>query len=91
MIIVTFSLLAGILAGYLLRKKEKTLEGISRTTSGVVAVLLFILGASVGSNEQIVKNISKVGFQALILTAGALLGSISFSFLIQRLFFKKNL
>lgn len=89
MAIVAVSLLAGILAGYLLRKNERTLESIGRTNSGVVAVLLFILGASVGSNEQIVKNISKVGLQALLLTVGALLGSVCSSLFIQRFFLRE--
>jgi glycerol-3-phosphate acyltransferase PlsY len=91
MLIVMVFLLAGMSAGYLLRKKEKTIESIGRTTSGVIAILLFILGASIGSNEQIVKNITKVGFQAFLLTLGALLGSVSFSLLIQRIFLKKDL
>ena len=60
--------------GYLFRKRN--LSFISRLITVLIWVLLFVLGLEVGSNPQIVSNLGKLGLDALIITLGALLGSI---------------
>jgi hypothetical protein len=39
-------------------------------------LLLFFLGASVGSNKQLISNFSGIGLDALLLTVGGTLGSL---------------
>ena len=42
----------------------------------LIWVLLFLLGIEVGGNESIIRNLSTLGIEALLLTMGAVLGSI---------------
>jgi uncharacterized membrane protein YbjE (DUF340 family) len=67
-------MILGIGVGYLFRKRN--LSFISRLITVLIWVLLFVLGLEVGSNPQIVSNLGKLGLDALIITLGALLGSI---------------
>lgn len=52
-----------------------------------IYVLLLLLGISVGLNNTIVQNIGTLGYQALVITLGAVIGSVLFSWLVFRIFF----
>lgn len=78
----------GILTGYLLRN-SKLIKHNSNMMSGVIMILLFFMGVSVGSNEQVVNNIATIGLDALILTAGGTLGSLFAAKWIYKRFFKQ--
>jgi len=80
MLIVIGVLLIGVIFGYLLRKK-KTLN-INRPIMTLICILLFILGVEVGENETILQNFDSIGIEALIITGGAVLGSILLSWLL---------
>lgn len=66
-------MLAGILVGYLARKREFTRIGKFITT--LIWALLFLLGVEVGSNQQIIQGLGSLGLEALAITFGAILGS----------------
>ncbi|MBN2893914.1 MAG: LysO family transporter [Bacteroidales bacterium] len=90
MIFLLSILFIGIFLGYLFRKRkiEKTIDIL--TTISIYG-LLFFIGISVGANETIVKNLDKIGFNALILTLAAVAGSIYISYFVYKFFFiKKN-
>ncbi len=87
MLYVLISLSSGTLIGFLIRKKKAS--GIfGKATSGIIFVLLFLLGMTVGMNESLFKNLPTVGLKALVLTLGGIFGSVSLSFVIYRLFFR---
>jgi uncharacterized membrane protein YbjE (DUF340 family) len=67
---------AGIAAGRLFRKKEKARKGIDIMITWAIYLLLFLLGISVGTNEKIINEFSVIGLTAVLLTAGALAGSL---------------
>ncbi len=67
-------MILGIGVGYIFRKRN--LSFISKVITVLIWILLFVLGLEVGSNPQIVSNLGKLGLDALIITVGALLGSI---------------
>lgn len=77
----------GILIGYLLREKKALFAAIDRIVMAVIFLLLFVLGISVGLNKTVVESIHIIGVKAVVLTAGAVGGSVLCCCLAWRLFF----
>lgn len=80
-------MLGGALAGFLLRKKK--LGWVSQFIMIAIWILLFLLGIAVGHNEEILNNLDTIGWQALVLSIGAVLGSVLLAGVVYRFFFKK--
>ncbi len=66
-------MLSGILVGYIFRKYR--LSVIPRIIAILICLLLFLLGVEVGCNPRIIHGIVSLGGEALLLTAGGVLGS----------------
>lgn len=79
----------GVGLGFLL-KKIRGLEHISKTISYTIYLLLFLLGISVGANQEIVKNLASLGWQALTLAVAGSVGSALAAWVVYRWFFKKG-
>lgn len=90
MITVLAIMTAGIFLGWLLHHKKQFLKIVSYTTNWAIYLLLFLLGLSVGTNEEILDNFDKIGVQSIIITLFAVVGSILVSWLTYILFFKNN-
>lgn len=80
-------MLVGIVAGYFLRQTHGVVY-IPRLIMVCIFLLLFFLGISVGKNPQIMNNLLSIGWQALLITAGALGGSVFMAWLIYKKFFE---
>ncbi len=87
MLYVLISLSSGTLFGFLIRNRKKASGMFGKATSGIIFVLLFFLGMTVGMNESLFKNLSTVGLKAMVLALGSIFGSVGLSFVIYRLFF----
>ncbi|AGB38741.1 lysine exporter LysO family protein [Natronococcus occultus] len=74
LLLVVF-LLGGILGFF------SPFEGTNRVADGIVlvglAVLLFAIGAQIGGDEQLFRNINTIGISAAILCVGSVIGSIA--------------
>ncbi|MBK5720728.1 LysO family transporter [Dysgonomonas sp. Marseille-P4677] len=79
----------GIIAGYFLRSIPN-IKIIGKLITGFIFLLLFFLGISVGHNETIVNNLTTIGLQALIITMGAIAGSVLLAWLVYKKFFQKE-
>ena len=90
MLYVTLILAAGIAAGFVLRGKKKFLDSIEKAVPWVVFALLLFLGLSVGLNEGVTKNFSRLGLNAFVISAGATAGSILFSVPLYRFLFREK-
>jgi len=88
--IVLIFLLAGMIFGYLLRKRKKVYKFTDKLLTWSIYLLLFLLGISVGSNSEIINNFHNIGFQAIIISLSGILGSLVISFLIYKFFFLKK-
>lgn len=77
MLILLFSLLAGLGAGWLLRRWP--VRRLDRVTTVLVWVLLFLLGLEAGGNTYLMQRLPALGMEALWLTAGGLSGSVLFT------------
>ena len=80
---------AGIAVGYLLRKID-ILQKIGKPISYTILLLLFLLGISVGSNQEIVNNLARLGGQAFLLALAGTAGSVLAGWGIYSLFFKER-
>jgi uncharacterized membrane protein YbjE (DUF340 family) len=85
---VLLFLLAGIGAGFVFRFRGGALPLASRATCWALCLLIFLLGASMGANETVVRALGQLGAQALVLSTGAVGGSVLVSWLVSRMFFK---
>jgi uncharacterized membrane protein YbjE (DUF340 family) len=81
---------AGIMVGRLFREKDKTRKKVDLAVTWSVYLLLFLLGISVGVNDDIIQNFSRIGYKAFWLTLGAVGGSVLLAKIIFNLFFKSN-
>lgn len=90
MIGVLITMIAGIITGVFIHRKDHLIKINDRLITIAIYVLLFLLGISVGLNKTIVQNIGTLGIQALIITAGAVLGSVLISWVVYRFFFKEK-
>lgn len=79
-----------MLLGFLLRAKQRIVSGNEKFITYAIYLLLFMMGVSIGSNEQIMNSLSTLGIVALIVSTGAIIGSILTGFLVFKLFFKND-
>ncbi len=89
-IIVLAIMILGIGIGLLIGNRPKFIKIVGLLTSFSIFLLLFLLGIGVGSNNKIVANLDTIGVQALVLTLGALLGSLICAYFTYSIFFKKK-
>ena len=80
----------GIFIGWIFHAREKFLTLTGKLTNWAIYLLLFLLGLSVGTNDKILSNFDKIGWQAISLTVFAVIGSILMAWLTYNLFFKKR-
>lgn len=76
MIIVLILMITGILLGIIIRKLPNLLKVIERLITYAIYLLLFLLGISVGINDKIIGNLDNIGLKALVITIGAISGSV---------------
>lgn len=86
MLIVIGLMVVGIVLGYLLRNRE--LKFVSPLITVAIWALLFLLGLSVGGDPKIMDNLATIGTDALVLTFGAVLGSVVFAWFVYRFLFQ---
>jgi uncharacterized membrane protein YbjE (DUF340 family) len=85
---VLLFLAAGMFVGYLLRSRKNVLAAARTAAMWSLYLLIFLLGLSVGTNDAVVRALGRLGMQALILSAGGILGSVLVACLVSRTFFR---
>ncbi len=88
MSIILLLMLSGIVTGFALGKYPLILRINEKLLNAAIYILLLLLGIAVGTNEKIFNNLYQIGFQAFIITVGAIAGSVAFSWLIFKTFFR---
>ncbi|GAA0126950.1 MULTISPECIES: LysO family transporter [Clostridium] len=88
---ILIALVIGMTLGYIRPLKEKQLKINGKLQQLGVVFLLFFMGASIGSNDEIIKNIGSIGLIAFIFSALSVVGSIVLVyFLSEKLIIKKH-
>jgi hypothetical protein len=80
--VLVFPLIAGLLFGYLLREGKKV--NLTKVTLGIILILIFSLGFSIGSNNELLGSIPTVGLSALLMALFAIGFSVLFVTLVRR-------
>lgn len=75
-------MLAGMLAGYVLRRKR--LAVIQPAITVLIWALLYLLGVEVGGNEAIINSLHTLGMEAAVMTLGGTLGSVTAALLLWK-------
>lgn len=82
--------IVGIGTGLLFRKKPGFLKITDPLVTVAIFALLFFLGISVGTDPRVVQNITSLGWQATILSSGAIFGSLILARLVTVFFNEDN-
>lgn len=89
MFTVIIIMIVGMCVGYLLRERQKLAKHIDTVVTWAIFLLLFLLGVSVRTNKTILNNIDSILLTVIILTVGAVLGSVVIAYFTYILFFKE--
>lgn len=86
------SLVAGVIVGLIKGQfSENAKRLISMAMTGMVFVLILLMGLKTGSNDAVVSSLGVYGAQSLLITLAAIAGSIIFAVLFEKLFLKDGL
>jgi uncharacterized membrane protein YbjE (DUF340 family) len=80
--ILVVPLAAGILAGYALRKRWHA--NLTKVSSAIIIILIFSLGFSIGSNNDALSSLPRVGWNALFIAVLSIAFSIAMVELVRR-------
>jgi len=83
-------MLAGILLGFIFKKRRSLITAADKLAGWSIYLLLFLLGLSIGTNEMIINNFARIGYTSILLTLSGISGSVLFSFIAYKYFFQKN-
>ncbi len=89
MFIVIGIIVLGIVLGVLLRGRlSRTV--VSKMVTWIIYLLLFVLGISVGTNEQIMDNLATLGYKALLISLSSLLVGCVLAWILYKRMFKSE-
>lgn len=76
----------GLTIGFLFKKfhTEKLKWKLNSLLSVVVIVLLFVMGLTLGSNDEIIYNFTILGYNSIVLALLIFFGSILFGYIFKR-------
>lgn len=89
MFVVIGLMIGGVLIGSLLRNKFD-FSRVGRLITWVIYALLFLLGVSVGINKQIMDHLTTLGVEALVMTLGAIAGSVLVAWALYKYLFQSS-
>lgn len=90
MISILLVLSLGILVGLLIIGKPKLHLVNNYLLNWSIYLLLFLLGISVGTNAEIIRNLGKIGYEAVTIAIASIAGSVVLSQILFNLLFKKK-
>lgn len=89
MISIIATMLLGITVGFILRNNIKSTL-INHLIFGVILLLLFLMGLSIGTDNKLISVLPYLGLQAIIISFFSTFGSIIAGWIIWIKLFKKK-
>ena len=83
MLNVIVPLIAGIMVGFLLRNRKRI--DLGKVSFGAIIVLIFSMGFSIGSSNELLQSMPKIGLNALVMVGLALFFSVVFLKVFQKM------
>ncbi len=90
MITILLSLSAGVLIGLLIIRKPKLHKVNNQLLNWAIYLLLFLLGISVGTNDEVIRNLDKIGYEAVAIAVASIVGSVLLSSLLFKILFRQH-
>ena len=87
MITVIALMTVGIILGLFLDQIPKLIKAVDKLITYAIYLLLFLLGISVGINEKIMNNLDSIGVKALMISFGAISGSVLATWILYKTMF----
>ncbi len=81
-------IVAGVPLGYALRNKPLAINITNKALSYIIYVMLFLIGVSLGGNEDLLARIADLGVQGTLIGAGCALGSALVVWAVYRFIFR---
>lgn len=88
MVVVLILFAVGAVGGYFLRNIKRIQRFTEYFTKLALIGMLFLLGVNVGKNDEIMGNLATIGWQAGVLTLGAVGGSVLAAWLVYAMLFR---
>lgn len=82
--VLFLALAAGTVTGIALRRRQRALHMVNHAVAVSIFALLFLLGLSVGLNEDIMSSLGRLGGEALILSVASTAGSVILVYVLYR-------
>lgn len=73
---IVTALVAGLLLGFLLRNRKRV--NLDKVTFGIIIALIFSLGFSIGSNNELLSSFPKIGVNAVVILVLSVFFSVVF-------------
>jgi len=83
LVVLVVLLVAGVLFGCFLRERKQV--NLGKVTFGIVLVLIFSLGFSIGSNDELLGSLPHVGLAALVISLLAIVFSVFLVMVVRKL------
>ena len=83
LVMLTVAMVAGISFGYVLRSRKRV--SLGKVSFGVILLLIFSLGFSIGTDKELLSSLPKVGFNAVVILFFVLTFSVVFVMAVKRL------
>lgn len=83
---IFISIAAGILFGWLDVFNYNKKKFLNRLSTVALLIMLWCLGAKIGCDEELLRNLGLLGYRAVIMAFGIIIGSLSLLWLVTRLF-----
>ena len=87
MLVIVCLMIGGVLTGRLTQRRD--MKFIRKGIFAAILLLLFLLGLQVGHNRQIMDNLGIIGVDAVLITLGAVGGSVGCAWLVYKFCFSK--
>ncbi|MFV0421220.1 LysO family transporter [Oleidesulfovibrio sp.] len=78
----------GIPIGFALRKNRAVVHAVDKLTMWAIYLLLFLLGISLGTDDNIVSQAGNIGIKAFLISAACVAGSALAAWLLGKVILK---
>lgn len=75
----------GYLIGNRLLPKDRNYKWVPKVQMVAVAILIFTMGARIGSDKEIIAGMGTIGFTSFVITIFSIVGSVLAVFLLRKL------
>jgi uncharacterized membrane protein YbjE (DUF340 family) len=89
-VIIVICAFAGLVMGFLCRRRPRLLALADRANIPILFILLFLFGYELGANQSVMRSLGTIGGQALIVIVPAIAGSLLMVVIVSRLFLKSD-